>query len=179
MNVADHVSLHFSQIAEALSLVDITEIEKAIKILGDTIDEEGTVWLAGNGGSAATASHFANDLCKIAHVKAITVSELTPTVLAYGNDFGWENMFSGFIKRYIGINDVVVGLSCSGESDNIIEFLRAANGNPTIAFTGPGMNSVASLGSDVIIRAMSDEITVQEDVHLAVCHAIVRGICHA
>lgn len=167
---------HFSEICEAFSLVDDGQILRAIEILTTIRAAGGTVWIAGNGGSAATASHFANDLTKMGRVKAICISDMTPTTLAYGNDDGWEFMFSNALEAHIGNKDAVVGISCSGNSPNIIAFLHMAKSRFKIGLTGPGVSRMSQMYTDVLIRAMADDITAQEDVHSAVCHAIARSL---
>ena len=175
------ITKHFFEVAEALSLVDDQAIQRTIEILKVVRAAQGTVWLAGNGGSAATASHFANDLTKMGKVKALSVADFTPTTLAYGNDNGWDKMFSDTLEAHIGPKDAVIGISCSGNSKNIITFLDMAKNRYKIGLTGPGSNTMSTMkpAPDVIIRAMADEITVQEDIHSIVCHAIARSLMNA
>lgn len=172
------ISKHFLEVAETLSLVDDQAILRTIEILKIVRAAQGTVWLAGNGGSAATASHFANDLTKMGKVKALSVADFTPTTLAYGNDNGWDKMFSDTLEAHMGPKDAVIGISCSGNSRNIITFLAMAKNRYKIGLTGPGQNAMTEMkpAPDVIIRAMADEITVQEDIHSIVCHAIARSL---
>jgi len=172
----NRITQHFSQLDEALTLVDVDEIQKAIDVIREVKRSGGTVWMAGNGGSAATASHFANDLSKMGRVRAISVSDMTPITLAYGNDDGWEKMFSYFLSDYLSDNDTVVGISCSGNSANIISFMAVSRNCPRIVLTGPGVNTMSEMDNEVLIRGMSDEITVIEDVHSVVCHAIARAL---
>jgi D-sedoheptulose 7-phosphate isomerase len=151
-------------------------VERTVEILKTVRAAGGTVWLAGNGGSAATASHFANDLTKMAKVKALAISDFTATTLAYGNDDGWEQMFANALQVHIGLKDAVLGISCSGNSKNIISFLSAARTRFKIGFTGPDQSLMSKMGVDVLVRAMANEITVQEDVHSIVCHAIAGAL---
>lgn len=176
MSTIGTYKIHFSQVCEALTLVDPSMIERTIEIMKLVKAAGGTVWLAGNGGSAATASHFANDLTKMAKVKAICVSDMTPTTLAFGNDDGWNEMFAHFLEVHIGTKDAVVGISCSGNSQNIISFLAMAKTRFKIGMTGPGTSRMTLMNTDVLLRAMADDITVQEDVHSAICHAVARSL---
>ena len=135
------------------------------------------VWVVGNGGSAATASHFANDLVKACGVRAIALSDQTPTVLAYGNDEGWEGMFSGALNVLAGRQggkDVLVAISTSGRSPNVVRAAEGFGPGYLIVLTGPERDSnVLGASEGVVIRARHKNIRVQEDVHMAVCHAIV------
>lgn len=172
-------SRHASQVCEALSLTNESKVERAIEILRLVAQAGGTVWLAGNGGSAATCNHFANDLVKMAKIKAVDMTHMVSTVMAYGNDHGWDRMFSNPFLALCGPWDAVVGISCSGNSPNVVNLLEAANCHK-IGLTGPGDNKMARMISDpnVCILALSDEITVQEDVHSIICHSIVRSLAH-
>jgi len=141
---------------------------------------ERTVYVVGNGGSAATASHFANDLVKMTGIRAISVPDATSTILAYGNDLGWNFMFSNYIAAVMRPMDVLVAISCSGRSKNVIEAARAAivlDGN-IIVLTGPrtGNDLIKLPYSFPAISIDHPDIRVVEDVHLAICHAIVGAL---
>lgn len=165
------------EICEALSLLDENEISVAIQILKATKSRGNFVWIAGNGGSAATAGHFANDLLKMCRIKAIAASDMIPVVTAYGNDHGWERMFANALKALINPGDVIVLISCSGNSRNILEVANEFQADhDIIVLTGEGSGELARKNSAACIRAMSNDITVQEDVHSIVCHEIVRSI---
>ena len=84
---------HLNTVSAVLGLVPENNIQKIVKLLRSTRARGGTIFVAGNGGSAATASHFANDLVKMGGVRAISLPDATPTILAYGNDNGWGFMF--------------------------------------------------------------------------------------
>jgi D-sedoheptulose 7-phosphate isomerase len=175
--LATKLERHIREINEAFMLLDEERIKHVVNTLKVVRAAGGTVWLAGNGGSAATASHFSNDLTKMGHVKAIAISDLTPTTLAYGNDNGWDQMFAHALEMHIGPKDAVIGISCSGNSKNIVAFLAMAKSRYKIAFTGPGYNRISKeVLPDILVQVMSDEITVIEDVHSAICHAIARSL---
>lgn len=172
------ITKHFSQVCESLSLVQDQDVQRVVDILKVVKAAQGTVWIAGNGGSSATASHAANDLCKMGKVKALALSDFMPLVSAYGNDDGWDSMFSHALEAHIGPKDAVIGISCSGNSANIIAFLAMAKSRFRVGFTGPGVNRLSQMNLDVVIRGMSDEITAIEDVHSIVFHAIARSLAY-
>lgn len=170
---------HLSQVGEGMTLLDETEIEMAIHVIRLVKARQGTLYLFGNGGSHATASHFANDLAKMARVRAVCVGDLTPIVTAYGNDEGWANMFSSHIEQVIKSVDGVVGISCGGESQNVISGLDMGlrGGALGIGMTGLGNETLINkLGLDTLIHARVPDIRVQEDLHSIACHAIVRSL---
>lgn len=151
----------------------IVEDMKRIRSLGKT------VWIVGNGGSAATASHFANDLGKIGEMRAFSLPDMTSVVTAYGNDVNWKFMYAEYLATHIQEHDALFCISCSGRSDNILRAAECAvrNGNPLYVLTGMERdNPLAGMQCRQVICIDTSDITVVEDVHLAICHAIARGI---
>ena len=136
------------------------------------------MYLIGNGGSHATAAHMANDLIKMGKVKAVCIGDMTAVMTAFGNDNGWKNMFVDPLKEMlVKGKDAVFALTCSGNSENVVNALDWATGEGvlTVCLTGPAMNNrVSDLGVNALVRAVAADIRVQEDVHAMVCHAIVR-----
>ena len=164
---------YLARSAEAIRGVDIGEIANAILILQEVKDFGGTVWVVGNGGSAATAEHFAGDLVKVGGVRSIAVSSLSPAVLAYGNDCGWERMYASPLERLKKSIDALVAISCSGESPNVLEAARLFHHKLLIILTGHCVESrLAGMDSDSKIFVRDPDIRVQEDAHLAICHVI-------
>ena len=173
---------HFKSVADALGLVDLDQVNKAVQMLRAVKQNKGMVWIVGNGGSAATAEHFANDLLKMAGIRAISLSAMTSTVTAYGNDDGWEFMFKNPMLRMNSDNqwgnDVLVAISCSGNSPNVVDLSQWWFDN-LIVLTGDQKikNILANISqNNPVIHAEDPDITVQEDVHLAICHAITKNL---
>ena len=170
---------HFSQIGEGMTLLDEDELHAAIAALRLTKQNGGTVYIFGNGGSHATASHFANDLMKMTRTKAICIGDSVPTVSAYGNDEGHGHMFSMPLETLIKPFDCAVGISCSGNSENVIKglLMTRVRGGITIGLTGLSNSSLINkMDMDALIHARVPDIRVQEDLHSIVCHAIVRSL---
>jgi len=169
---------YFSKVTEALGMVDQLEYIKALEVLSTAKAHQAAVWIVGNGGSAATASHFANDLVKIAHVRAFAVPDMIPAILAFGNDGSWDRMFADYLKMVMWPGDVLVAISCSGKSENVV---RAAveNWSAVIVLTGwpgPG-NDLDNLQiAKSVLYARADDIRAQEDVHLSICHALAGDL---
>ena len=176
MDTYKKITNHFAELSVALISVDRVEVEKAVALLRVAKSKGASVYIMGNGGSAATASHFANDLVKIAGVKAFSLPDMTPTMMAYGNDNGWQYMFSHMLNLLQNPDDVIVAISCSGNSLNVVQ---AAYGvENLIILTGNEFenNKLAHIKAKAIIPAMNDDITIQEDIHTAVCHAIAKAL---
>lgn len=171
---------HLSQVGEGLSLFDEDEIQAVIDLLKIVKKMGGMVWTIGNGGSAATASHVANDLTKMARVKSICISDMVPTVTAFGNDLGWAMMYGHTVASvYNPDKDCLVGFSCGGNSENIVRALDLACslGGTAICLTGLSNESaVNKIEGLALIHARVPDIRVQEDLHSIICHAIVRAL---
>ncbi len=173
------INLHLSQVSEAMTLLDQDEVQHVVNILRVIREARGTVYLFGNGGSHSTTSHFANDLLKMVHVKAVCIGDMTPVTLAYGNDTNWENMFRMPLYELLNPNDGVLGISCSGNSENVLNALAhgKVKNNLTIGLTGQADDSkINKLGLDALVHVRATDIRVQEDIHLMVCHAVVRAL---
>lgn len=159
--------------------VPVDRVDDAVRLL-QTAQARGTaVYLLGNGGSAATASHFANDLVKACGIRAYSLPDMVPAVTAFGNDHEWEEMYSRLLRNLLSPIDVVVAISCSGNSANIVDVVKmvhhfAGHQIRTIALIGSDLEClVAKEKPDVLISVPHRDIRVQEDCHMIICHAIV------
>lgn len=170
---------HVEEVASLLGLFDTKQVGAVVELLRRVRERRGMVWLFGNGGSAATAAHFANDLVKIAGVRAVPVPCFVPTVTAYGNDNGWERMYADALRVLVDSGDCLVGISCSGNSPNVVNALEygAKRGRcATVGITAGDGGRVARMGLDCVIRVPVADITAQEDLHVMICHAIARAL---
>lgn len=172
-------------VSTALRSISPERVAEAAAILRRAKFQNASVYIIGNGGSSATASHFAGDLLKVCGIRAVALTDLSPTVLAYGNDNGWEEMFAGPLRRYLLPQDVVIGISCGGNSPNVVTAIRMVKditmpSLKTIVITGADIYcELAKCIPDVVIYVPFRDIRVQEDCHLAICHALVSELEHA
>ena len=142
-----------------------------------------TVYTAGNGGSAATASHLCNDLLKGCRVndrdgvKAVCLADSSAIVTCLANDFSYEDIFSVQLKTLATKGDVFVAFSGSGHSPNIISALKTARaiGVETIGFTGRDGGKMKAL-CDLLLIAPTDSMEQIEDMHLVYEHALICSI---
>lgn len=141
------------------------------------------IFVFGNGGSAATASHFAQDLAKGAapHVasargrfRALSLTDNTPYLLALANDLGYETVFRQQLMTLAQPGDVAIGISGSGKSPNVLAAIRYAKeiDMVTVGLTGFDGGQLRSL-VDYSVHVASMVMEAVEDAHMAVCHAIV------
>ncbi len=147
--------------------------------LDDVIENGGTIYLCGNGGSAADAQHIAAEFVgrflrerRALPAQALTVN--TSIITAIGNDYDFSQIFSRQVKALVNSKDAVVGISTSGKSGNVLEAIKEAKiiGALTVAFTGLPGEPLAS-ACDLAFKAPTKETPRIQEVHIAAWH----GIC--
>ena len=117
--VCNFFSIYFQTIANAVVDVDKQLLDRAAKLIQQSQLNNGKIIFVGNGGSAAMASHLSVDLTKAANIRAINFNE-ADLITCFANDYGYENWVSRALEAYADANDVVVLISSSGKSPNII-----------------------------------------------------------
>jgi D-sedoheptulose 7-phosphate isomerase len=154
-------------------------LDGLIGVLDRAYSEGHIVFFCGNGGSAATSSHFANDLrnCRLIDrgFRAVSLTDATGITCA-GNDRGYENCFVEQLDSLFRLNDVVVGISASGNSENVIRALQYANdnGGVSVALVGFDGGKMKEVAQHVIhIESEIGEYGLVEDIHLMLDHLIV------
>ncbi|MBT4945066.1 MAG: SIS domain-containing protein, partial [Candidatus Marinimicrobia bacterium] len=113
--------LYFDYLKEIFNQVDVAEIRRFVELILDVRERGSTIFFIGNGGSAATASHFANDLAFGTKeykkpFKVMSITDNVPVLTALGNDYGYEDIFVRQLKVYGEKGDMLVGISASGNS---------------------------------------------------------------
>ena len=168
-----------SSLLAALDAVDTAKVQTAIQWLTEARDAGRQVFVCGNGGSASTASHFACDMIKGASLgrpkrfRIISLADFVPTILAYANDISYDTVFVEPLKNLANKGDVVIGISGSGNSKNVLNALQYAKdlGCRIITLSGRDGGKMAPL-ADLDIRAAEQHMGRIEDVHLIVTHMI-------
>jgi len=166
------VNNYFRSISYALSKIDKDSIVKAARAIKDC---EGRVFIFGNGGSAATASHFAQDLSKMCGINTTCLNDSVSSILAYGNDNGFDNVFKKQLENILTQKDIVIGISGSGNSQNVIQAIRYAdfNGAYTIGIVGYDGGELKTR-ADASIHVEFDDMQICEDIHLIITHLICK-----
>jgi len=177
-NNVDVLKKHLSQVVEGINLVDGGEYREILEALKLVRRRKGVVYTMGNGGSSALASHFSNDLVKMGRVKSVCLNDMVPTMMAYGNDEGWELMLMKPLSKLMGEEGMAFGISCSGNSENVVNAMAWAHGRDylTAALTGCSQDSAIHHVAGSIFHARVPDIRVQEDLHTVICHALARGL---
>lgn len=180
MNIINN---YISELRDVLDNLSQEAIEQVLDILHEARLDNQQVFILGNGGSASTASHFVCDLGKNTRVKGspnFRVMGLTDNMAlfsALANDEGYENVFAPQLATYLQQGDVVIGISTSGNSPNVVNAIQLANsmGAKTIGFTGFDSGKLGSL-VDIDLHVPSNSIEQVEDVHLVLEHLITMAL---
>lgn len=175
----DFFSLYFNTITERINTFDTEKLNEAAELIWKAHASGGKTIFIGNGGSAAMASHLSVDLTKAAKIRAINFNE-ADLLTCFANDYGYENWASRALEAYADKNDVVVLISSSGKSLNIINAVKQASkmNLPTITLSGfDGDNHLRALG-DLNFWCDSDAYNVVEMTHHVWLLAIVDYLIH-
>lgn len=167
------------QLFDTISQLDLTKVDQAIEWLKDARARNRHIFICGNGGSASTASHFACDIVKGAsynrelRFRIMALTDSLPTLTAYSNDVGYECVFVEQLKNFAQPGDVLMAISGSGNSPNVLRAVEYANSNgmKTIALTGRDGGKLGPLAG-LNIQASVPHMGRIEDAHMIVCHMI-------
>lgn len=165
-------------VKEQVSKYLVAEILSVCKILTKTLQQNGTIYLFGNGGSAADAQHIAAEFVgRFARERQPLPAEAfttnTSILTAIGNDYDFSEVFSRQVKARVTTKDVVVGISTSGKSKNVLKALKEAKtlGATTVGFAGSECNEMKST-SDVCICVPSKSTPRIQEAHIMIWHII-------
>ena len=163
----------------ALETVDLARVEDLIAVFRRARDEDRQIFVFGNGGSAATANHFACDVVKGAsygrqkRFKIMSLAEQIPTMTAYSNDVGYASVFVEPLKNFARPGDVAMAISGSGNSENVVRAIDYANsiGCYTVGLSGLSGGRLRP-SVDLSIHVAHDHMGRVEDAHFFVCHMV-------
>ena len=166
-----------------LDRFDTDIFESIVNRILDAYHGEKTIFIMGNGGSATTASHFAADVNKGCCLdldkkfKVICLNDNIPTMLALANDLAYEAVFIEQLKNFFKPGDLVIGISGSGNSKNVLNALSYAkeNGGRTIGLTGFSGGKLSRI-VDVAFIAEVDDMQKVEDMHIIVVHMVMQAV---
>jgi D-sedoheptulose 7-phosphate isomerase len=176
---------YLSDLGDTLERIDVDPVVAVLRVLEEAYIEGSTVFLAGNGGSAATASHFAVDLAKTVRgyppgpasegFKVWSLTDNIGLITAWANDEGYDRVFSEQILRTARPGDVLIVISGSGNSPNVVQAIEAAQemSMVTIGLLGMGGGKLGPM-VDYPILIDSNDYGVIEDAHMALGHLIAR-----
>ena len=174
-----HIHDYTTRLQDVLDRLPAYDILRSIDEIIEAGERGGTVFILGNGGSAATASHFACDLAKgtqrtgVRPFRVMALTDNVPLITAWGNDTAYDRIFAEQLRPLVQSGDLVVGISGSGNSPNVLEAMRVAReaGARTIGWTGFRGGKIKDL-VDVCVIVPSDSMEQIEDVQLILEHAV-------
>jgi len=162
--------------------LDLLLVERFCDVVAATIEAHGSLYIIGNGGSAALANHLATDLIKVgleAHrvVKAFSLAEESAMLTALANDYGFKSLFSKRLATVLESTDVVMAISTSGESVNVLEALRLARSKQvgTLGLTGPSHARMREL-CELSFSVESSYPYVIESLHLSFTQLLAASL---
>lgn len=181
----NQVTDYITRLQQTISHLPTAPIEEAIHILHQARLANRTIFIMGNGGSASTASHFVCDLAKntrrpatglekpLPDFRVLGLTDNVASITAYANDEGYDQVFARQLAAFVQPRDVVIAISTSGNSPNVLEGVRVARaaGATTISFTGFDGGQLATM-SDLDLHVASNIIEHVEDIHLVLEHLI-------
>jgi len=181
MGVEIFVKDYISRLQSLLDSVDVNVVGEIVEALEATVEKKSRIYILGNGGSSATASHMVNDLGAglrrrdIMNFDVTSLGDNSPVVTAIANDIGYENAFYMQMKGLLSSDDMVIAISCSGDSPNIVKAVDYAKnlGCKIVGVTGfDGGHLKKEADINFHVDAPKGEYGLVEDVHMILDHII-------
>jgi D-sedoheptulose 7-phosphate isomerase len=175
----DFVNNYISSQAAALRSIPVAQVTKLISLFRHALDDDRQIFVCGNGGSAANASHFVTDLGKgssdktYRRFRCLALNDNVSWMTALGNDYDYSEVFSRQLMNLARRGDVLMVMSVSGNSPNLVKAVEyaKANGCVTIALVGGKKGKLAEIADHVLVIDDTHYGRV-EDAHMGVCHMI-------
>ena len=176
--------MHEKKLINAISSISPDEIKNISSSVLERFRNGKTIYIAGNGGSAALANHFATDLThtlRSLHIKTkcLSLSSNSSTITAIANDIGSEHIFSSQLEYFVEPGDLLICISSSGNSPNILNAIKIAKNNSceTLGILGfDGGFAKELCNQSILVLSQVGEYALVEDVHSFICHAVVEHL---
>jgi D-sedoheptulose 7-phosphate isomerase len=173
------IERYWHDLGQVAGAMPLDLLESAAEVLLACHRRGGTVFVLGNGGSAATASHFVCDLAKgtrtdgLPAFRVVSLTDNMPLMTAWANDTSYDRVFAEQLSALVRPGDVVVAISASGNSPNVLAATRVARqlGAATIALTGQSGGRLGRL-AELTIQVPARSVEQVEDAHLAIAHSL-------
>ena len=185
MDFKNEIKDYINQELEIIKSLDVDAINSAINLLEEARMNDNIVYVFGNGGSAATASHMQNDFNKgiseglDKKYRFCCLCDNFATVMAIANDDCYENIFINQLKNRLKKGDIIIAISGSGNSKNVIKAAKYAkeNGNRIIGFTGYDGGELKEI-SDISLHVPLNNMQIAEDIHIIFNHIMMYILCN-
>lgn len=177
------IRTYFSTVQELISKTPFEQVDKVVEAMVTAYRADKVIYICGNGGSAATATHFGCDLAKRPIVagqpryRVISLTDNNALMTALSNDIGYEVVFSEQLIPLVRKGDILIGISGSGNSKNVLNAVEVAKqaGATTIGFSGYDGGKLAP-AVDISVHVPSFNMAMVEDIHLMLEHAICERL---
>lgn len=174
---------YIDALKKTIDKLNIDSVQEAIELILQAYERGGTIYIFGNGGSGATSSHIAGDFVKGVsfglekRFRMICLNDNFTGLSAYSNDISYDLVFVEPLKNFLKAGDLVIGLSGSGNSKNVVLAFEYAKeiGVETIAFCGYKGGKIKEIAT-VAVHAEIDNMEIAEDMHLIAFHIIKNNI---
>lgn len=175
----DFIARYLQLQKQTLDTIPAEKVAEVVDLFKRALDKERTIFVFGNGGSAANASHFVTDLGKGSSDKTskrfrcLSLNDNTPWMTALGNDYSYEDVFLRQLINFAKQGDVLFTMSVSGNSPNLVKAIEwgKANRLDTISLVGKKRGKLAEI-SDIVIPVEDEHYGRVEDAHMGICHII-------
>ncbi len=186
MNLTGQIENYLEVLRQATHRLDLDAIGELVRLLEDCMDKDVHIYVFGNGGSASTASHMVCDMNKGVRsgehrkLKFHCLNDSVSTLSAYSNDLSYDCVFEEQLKNFLRPQDVVIGISASGNSTNVINAIGYARGlgAKTVGITGYDGGQLKPL-VDLCIHVPVNDMQKVEDMHLVIVHIVMQLLCGA
>lgn len=178
----DYFKRYCDYVRKLLSEIDVGSVKRVVDCFLEARDNDKTIYFAGNGGSASTAAHFAQDMAEIGRkirgkgFRTQSINDNVAALTAISNDYSYDNVFSMQIQYNFDKGDVLVVISASGNSPNVIKAVNLAKekGGATIGLVGFDGGRLAQMCDHLVhVKSQKGEYGPVEDIHLVLNHMIV------
>ena len=168
----DKIRDYIAHEIETIRSMDVSAIDEAMRLMRETYECEGSIYIFGNGGSSATASHYQNDFDK--KFRFVCLNDNVPTLMAIANDIGFEEVFRFQLKNKLKQDDIVIAISGSGNSQNVVNAVTYAKsqGVNIIGLTGVDGGKLMKL-RDVSLHVPINSMQITEDLHMMLDHLMM------
>ncbi|MEP7189191.1 MAG: SIS domain-containing protein [Roseiflexaceae bacterium] len=175
----EDLNTYLRQVAQTLGQVPTQPLNRIAEAIWETYERDGTILICGNGGSAASATHFACDLAKLTisadcrRVRALALTDNIALMTAWSNDQAYADVFVEQLISVYRPGDLLFTISGSGNSPNVLRAVEWANqrGAPTVGLTGFDGGKLARLAR-LSLHVQNDVMPQVEDIHMAICHGL-------
>lgn len=183
MKFGQFANQYIDRLKTVLDAIDVVIYDQMVQAFLGAYERQARIFIMGNGGSGATASHMACDINKGCCIdltnkfKMVCLNDNIPTMLALANDLSYDVVFEEQLKNQFTAGDMILGISGSGNSENVLRAIQyaAANGGQTFGWSGFGGGRLAEL-VDMALVVDSYDMQQVEDAHLIVAHMVMQAV---